>query len=135
MWLRGRGPLSSLAGLETSDAKASGMSRTELRRVSHKKPKFPANAWQLELLAHRVQVPNKETTYWCRVHKLPAVLKQKYTCMSIKSAYFNKFITFLYEFHVIIVTILSSFYSVFFYQFGINFFNIDLLSVIFLMNE
>lgn len=78
MWLRGRGPLSSLAGLEVSDAKASGMSRTELHRVSHKKPKFPANAWQLELLAHRVQVPKEETTYWCRVHKLPSVLRQKY---------------------------------------------------------
>ncbi|XP_011167262.1 tyramine beta-hydroxylase [Solenopsis invicta] len=78
VWLRGRGPLSSLAGLEISDAKASGMSRTELLRVSHKKPKFPANAWQLELLAHRVQVPKQETTYWCRVHKLPSVLRQKH---------------------------------------------------------
>ncbi|XP_011700718.1 PREDICTED: tyramine beta-hydroxylase [Wasmannia auropunctata] len=78
VWLRGRGPLSSLAGLEISDAKASGMSRTELNRVSHKKPKFPANAWQLELLAHRVQVPKQETTYWCRVHKLPSVLRQKH---------------------------------------------------------
>ncbi|KAH0954644.1 hypothetical protein HN011_004179 [Eciton burchellii] len=78
VWLRGRGPLSSLAGLEISDAKMSGMSRTELRRVSHKKPKFPANAWRLELLTHRVQVPKQETTYWCRVHKLPAVLKQKH---------------------------------------------------------
>lgn len=78
VWLKGRGPLSSLAGLEISDAKASGMSRTELYRVTHKKPKFPENVWQLELLAHRVQVPNKETTYWCRVHKLPTVLRQKY---------------------------------------------------------
>ncbi|EFN73526.1 Tyramine beta-hydroxylase [Camponotus floridanus] len=78
VWLRGRGPLSSLTGLGISDAKASGMSRTELRRVSHKKPEFPANAWQLELLAHNVQVPKQETTYWCRVHKLPSVLKQKH---------------------------------------------------------
>ncbi|KAL6436582.1 hypothetical protein ACFW04_004803 [Cataglyphis niger] len=78
VWLRGRGPLSSLTGLEISDAKASGMSRTELRRMSHKKPKFPADMWQLELLAHRVQVPKQETTYWCRVHKLPSVLKQKH---------------------------------------------------------
>ncbi|KAL0125166.1 hypothetical protein PUN28_004359 [Cardiocondyla obscurior] len=78
VWLRGHGPLSSLAGLEISDAKSSGMSRTELHRVSHRKPKFPTNAWQLEILAHRVQVPKEETTYWCRVHKLPSVLRHKH---------------------------------------------------------
>lgn len=71
------GPLSSLAGLQVSDAEASGMSRTELIRVHRKKPTFPSNAWHLEILADRVKVPNKETTYWCRVQKLPAVLAQK----------------------------------------------------------
>lgn len=76
VWLKGHGPLSSLPGLQVSDAKVSGMSRTELRRVPHKKPKFP-NAWQLELLVHQVQVPHEETTYWCRVHKLPAELREK----------------------------------------------------------
>ncbi|XP_020290292.1 tyramine beta-hydroxylase isoform X2 [Pseudomyrmex gracilis] len=78
VWLRGRGPLSSLAGLKITDAKTSGMSRTELLRVSHKKPVFPANAWQLDVLAHRVQVPKRETTYWCRVQKLPSALQRKH---------------------------------------------------------
>ncbi|KOX68655.1 Tyramine beta-hydroxylase [Melipona quadrifasciata] len=78
VWLKGLGPLSSLAGLQVSDAKASGMSRTELIRVLHKKPTFPSNAWQLEILVDHVKVPNKETTYWCRVHKLSPVLSQKH---------------------------------------------------------
>lgn len=78
VWLKGIGPLSSLAGLQVSDAKASGMSRTELIRVLHKKPTFPSNAWQLEILVDHVKVPNKETTYWCRVQKLSPVLSQKH---------------------------------------------------------
>ncbi|XP_066588301.1 dopamine beta-hydroxylase-like [Prorops nasuta] len=78
VWLKGRGPLSSLAGLRVSDAETSGMARTELPRVARKKPKFPTNAWQLELLAQKVAVPNKETTYWCRVQKLPSTLHQKH---------------------------------------------------------
>ncbi|XP_012275259.1 tyramine beta-hydroxylase isoform X2 [Orussus abietinus] len=78
VWLRGRGPLSSLAGLQVLDAKTSGMSRTELLRVSHPKPIFPRDTWKLELLANRVKVPDKETTYWCHVHKLPSSLKEKH---------------------------------------------------------
>lgn len=77
MWLEGLGPLSSLAGLQVSDAEASGMSRTELIRVLHQKPTFPPDAWQLEMLADHVKVPNRETTYWCRIQKLPPVLSQK----------------------------------------------------------
>lgn len=77
VWLRGRGPLVSLAGLEVSNAEASGMARAELYRMPHKKPGLPIDAWKLQLLAHQVQVPNKETTYWCRVQKLPEVLRRK----------------------------------------------------------
>ncbi|XP_014472863.1 PREDICTED: tyramine beta-hydroxylase isoform X1 [Dinoponera quadriceps] len=78
IWLQGRGPLVSLAGLKVSNAEASGMSRAELYRMPHRKPIFPADAWELELLNHQVQVPNKETTYWCRVQKLPEVLRRKH---------------------------------------------------------
>lgn len=78
VWLKGRGPLSSLAGLRISDAKTSGMSRTELIRIAHKKPNFPANTWEFKVLARKVKIPNQETTYWCRVQKLPALLFQKH---------------------------------------------------------
>ncbi|NP_001071292.1 tyramine beta hydroxylase [Apis mellifera] len=78
VWLKGLGPLSSLTGLQVSDAETAGMSRTELIRTLHKKPIFPSNAWQLEILTDRVKVPNKETTYWCRVQKLPPILSQKH---------------------------------------------------------
>ncbi|XP_024941775.1 tyramine beta-hydroxylase isoform X2 [Cephus cinctus] len=78
VWLKGQGPLSSLAGLRVSDAKSSGMSRTELLRTSHPAPEWPSDAWELELLVNRIKVPNRETTYWCRVHKLPDSLKQKH---------------------------------------------------------
>ena len=69
--------MTSLAGLQVGDAKASGMSRTELLRVDHPKPKFPPDSWQYEVTADKVQVPNVETTYWCRVQKLPSTLKRK----------------------------------------------------------
>ncbi|EFN89747.1 Dopamine beta-hydroxylase [Harpegnathos saltator] len=77
IWLKGDGPLVSLAGLKVSNAETSGMSRAELYRMPHRKPMYPADAWKLELLNHQVQVPNVETTYWCRVQKLPEVLKRK----------------------------------------------------------
>lgn len=77
VWLKGNGPLSSLAGLQVKDAKASGMSRTEMLRVHHPKPLFPSDAWKHEVTADRVQVPNVETTYWCKVHKLPSALRTK----------------------------------------------------------
>ncbi|KAF7378854.1 hypothetical protein HZH66_015088 [Vespula vulgaris] len=78
VWLKGRGPLTSLAGLKINDSKSSGMARTELLRVTHKKPKFPSNAWQYDVTVKGVKVPNNETTYWCRVFKLPSPLKQKH---------------------------------------------------------
>lgn len=77
VWLKGRGPLTSLAGLNVIDCKISGMARTELLRVTHKKPKFPSNAWEFDVTVKGVKVPNNETTYWCRVFKLPSPLKQK----------------------------------------------------------
>ncbi|XP_058796937.1 tyramine beta-hydroxylase [Phymastichus coffea] len=78
VWLKGSGPLSSLAGLRVADAKASGMSRTEMLRVQHAKPQFPGDAWRHEVRADRVEVPSAETTYWCKVHKLPSTLRRKH---------------------------------------------------------
>ncbi|KAJ8681301.1 hypothetical protein QAD02_017088 [Eretmocerus hayati] len=78
VWLRGSGPLSSVSGLRLEDAKSRGMSRTELLRLSHVTPRFPEDAWQWELRADRVRVPNVETTYWCRVQRLPSALSAKH---------------------------------------------------------
>ncbi|XP_033208226.1 tyramine beta-hydroxylase isoform X2 [Belonocnema kinseyi] len=78
VWLKGRGPLSSLAGLRIEDAKSSGMSRTEMLRTPHIKPQFPPDTWNFEILNDKVKVPNKETTYWCRVFKLSSALKEKH---------------------------------------------------------
>ena len=77
VWLKGSGPLTSLAGLQVGDAKITGMSRTEMLRVHHPKPQFPPDAWQYEVRSDHVQVPNVETTYWCRVQKLPDSLRRK----------------------------------------------------------
>ena len=77
MWLKGRGPLSSLAGLKVTDAKSTGMSRAELLRVYHAVPNFPPDAWSFEVKSDKVKVPNVETTYWCHVQKLPQALKRK----------------------------------------------------------
>ncbi|CAB0036772.1 unnamed protein product, partial [Trichogramma brassicae] len=78
VWLKGAGPLASLAGLSLQDAKSRGMSRTELLRWHKPKPAFPSDAWRYEIKADRVQVPSQETTYWCRVQKLPATLRRKH---------------------------------------------------------
>ncbi|XP_011493800.1 PREDICTED: tyramine beta-hydroxylase [Ceratosolen solmsi marchali] len=78
VWLKGAGPLSSLAGLRVGNAKSSGMSRTEMLRLPRPRLHYPPDTWQYEVRAERVQVPNAETTYWCRVHKLPSKLKRKH---------------------------------------------------------
>ncbi|XP_043470851.1 tyramine beta-hydroxylase [Leptopilina heterotoma] len=78
VWLKGRGPLSSLAGLTINDAKSSGMSRTEMLRRIHPKPTFPRDTWNFEILNDNVKVPNSETTYWCRVYKLSPALSEKH---------------------------------------------------------
>ncbi|XP_057321265.1 tyramine beta-hydroxylase [Microplitis mediator] len=80
VWSKGTGPLSSLNGLNVvNNAISSGMSRTELlRMVAYQRPKFPPDTWKYQLLADHVNVPDVETTYWCRVEKLPKALRQKH---------------------------------------------------------
>lgn len=54
------------------------MSRTELLKFGkHINNKFPADTWKYELLADQVRVPDVETTYWCRVQRLPHILSKK----------------------------------------------------------
>ena len=78
VWLKGRGPLYSLAGLVTRDATTSGMTRIELLRLTpQEKPEYPMDTWKLQLANDRVSVPNVETTYWCRVQELPKAFKHK----------------------------------------------------------
>ncbi|XP_011307313.1 tyramine beta-hydroxylase [Fopius arisanus] len=80
VWSRGRGPLSSLDGLNiVADSTTSGMSRTELLRPdNHRKINFPPDTWKFQLIADQVRVPDVETTYWCRVQRLPDALKHKH---------------------------------------------------------
>ncbi|XP_046481129.1 tyramine beta hydroxylase isoform X1 [Neodiprion pinetum] len=78
VWLKGEGPLYSIAGLQVSDAKVTGMSRAQLPRVVHRAAPVPNDAWTLELLASQVKVPSDETTYWCNVHKLPSSLRDRH---------------------------------------------------------
>ncbi|CAD6205683.1 GSCOCG00009965001-RA-CDS [Cotesia congregata] len=80
VWSKGTGPLSNLNGLNIiTNAISLGMSRTELlRTVSDKPPEFPSDTWKYQLLTDHVNVPQVETTYWCRVEKLPEALRQKH---------------------------------------------------------
>lgn len=50
----------------------------EMLRIARDEPRFPHDTWKFEILNDRVQVPDVETTYWCRVNKLPDALKIKY---------------------------------------------------------
>ncbi|XP_048507699.1 tyramine beta-hydroxylase isoform X2 [Athalia rosae] len=78
VWLRGDGPLYTIAGLRTSDAKVAGMARAQLPKVVPRESSVPRDTWKLELVTNRVHVPNVETTYWCHVHELPFSLTDRH---------------------------------------------------------
>ncbi|CAH1132464.1 unnamed protein product [Ceutorhynchus assimilis] len=80
VWSRGLQRIVSPKGLNisTSDRQNSGMIRASLLKNLHANTNLPSHVQTLELLADKVKVPAEETTYWCRVFKLPDKFKKKH---------------------------------------------------------
>lgn len=61
------------------------MVRVNLLKNLQANNKLPSHVKPLDLLADKVKVPAEETTYWCRVFKLPnEFLKQKHHIYQVK---------------------------------------------------
>ncbi|XP_021938401.1 dopamine beta-hydroxylase [Zootermopsis nevadensis] len=78
VWARGRGPLFRLEGLNVSSAAHSGMQRTQLLKNTCPLPSHPRDTWHHDILNSEVRVSGDDTTYWCRMHRLPAALRTKH---------------------------------------------------------
>ncbi|PSN45176.1 Dopamine beta-hydroxylase [Blattella germanica] len=76
VWARGRGPLFRLEGLNVSSN--TGMQRVQLLKNPNPPTDLPADTWKHEILNSKVKVPGDDTTYWCKVHQLPASLRNKH---------------------------------------------------------
>lgn len=75
VWLKGNGPISNVDQLNVHDATEKGMQRTQLlKNPEVQKIKLPKDTRTIEFKADHVHVPNTDTTYWCKVMKLPSYL-------------------------------------------------------------
>ncbi|GAB6033666.1 hypothetical protein CHUAL_013726 [Chamberlinius hualienensis] len=69
IYASGDGPIDSADGLSISNSKH-GFQRAQLLKVPAEHVAFPSDTVTFSVLSNKVQVPNVETTYWCRVVKL-----------------------------------------------------------------
>ncbi|XP_050300563.1 tyramine beta-hydroxylase [Anthonomus grandis grandis] len=79
VWSKGAEKFVTPKGLNISTLhKDSGMSRVTLLKNVHDNGELPPFVQILDLLTNEVQVPAVETTYWCKVFKLPHEFKKKH---------------------------------------------------------
>ncbi|KAF5286084.1 hypothetical protein FQA39_LY16430 [Lamprigera yunnana] len=72
VWSKGNHRLYQLNGLNISTTNEdNGMVRVQLLKNTHMNTKSPLNSKTVEILTTKVRVPAVDTTYWCKVHKLP----------------------------------------------------------------
>lgn len=71
VYATGPGPLRRLEGLRLTRAQH-GFQRAQLLKVMEEPPPFPSDTKFADFLNDKVKVPSEETTYWCRLLKLPA---------------------------------------------------------------
>ncbi|XP_054157733.1 dopamine beta-hydroxylase-like [Oppia nitens] len=74
VYATGKGGLQRIDGLRLTDHKY-GYQRVQLLKKLETMPKLPSNTRRFDLLNDRVSIPNVETTYWCRLLKLPKEFK------------------------------------------------------------
>ncbi|XP_069676915.1 tyramine beta-hydroxylase [Periplaneta americana] len=79
VWARGRGPLFRLEGLDVPEtAQSHGFQRAQLLKNLAPSSPHPPDTWHHDVTNSDVHVPDDDTTYWCRVHRLPAALRTKH---------------------------------------------------------
>lgn len=96
VWARGRGPLFRLEGLNVTGAARSGVQRTQLLKNTAPTASHPHDTWQHDIINSEVRVPGEDTTYWCRLHRLPAALRTKHHVVQV-GAHSHFYNAFLYE--------------------------------------
>ncbi|GJQ79982.1 Tbh, partial [Trypoxylus dichotomus] len=77
VWTKGLTPLYKVDGLNVS-VPDNNMVRVQLLKNSFLTPPSLTNTQILDITAHKAEIPNKDTTYWCHVHKLPAKFNAKH---------------------------------------------------------
>ncbi|XP_030765927.1 tyramine beta-hydroxylase [Sitophilus oryzae] len=80
VWARGFEIVPSAKGLNISTSKREnhGMTRVTLLKNIHANTELPSHLTTLNLLNDKVKVPAEETTYWCKVFKLPEKFTKKH---------------------------------------------------------
>ncbi|KAJ8925001.1 hypothetical protein NQ315_001166 [Exocentrus adspersus] len=79
VWSRGKHKLYQVNGLNVSSSlEDSGMVRVHLLENVDVEYNLPKHVKTLDVITDRVKVPADETTYWCRVVKLPEEYKVKH---------------------------------------------------------
>ncbi|XP_065570089.1 dopamine beta-hydroxylase-like isoform X4 [Artemia franciscana] len=73
-YVTGPGPLFSLDGINVKDENH-GFQRTRLLQVNGDEQE---DSQYFDVLSNNAVIPPKETTYWCRVQKIPEVFKDKH---------------------------------------------------------
>ncbi|KAL1516807.1 hypothetical protein ABEB36_000660 [Hypothenemus hampei] len=80
VWSKGSEKIVSPKGLNISTAIQAnfGMARVNLLKNLHVNLKLPSHVRPLNIVTNQVKVPNLETTYWCKIFKLPEEFKKKH---------------------------------------------------------
>lgn len=82
VWATGPGPLFSLEGLDVSSAQH-GFQRTQLLKNLNSVVRLPADTWSLSVTEENNQVLSVDTTYWCKVIRLPEAFRKKHHIVQV----------------------------------------------------
>jgi dopamine beta-monooxygenase len=62
------------------------MQRAQLLKNTSPSASHPRDTWRHDIVNSEVRVPGDDTTYWCRVHRLPAALRTKHHVVQVRRA-------------------------------------------------
>lgn len=85
VWATGPGPLFSLEGLDLSSAQH-GFQRTQLLKNLNSVVRLPADTWSLLVTEEDNHVLSADTTYWCKVIRLPEAFRKKHHIVQVYNA-------------------------------------------------
>lgn len=88
MWAAGVSQLSGPAGLDLTTTKH-GFQRTQLLKNLHGVVQLPSDTWSLSVTELDNHVPHSDTTYWCRVVKLPPALNIRHHIVKVGNSCFS----------------------------------------------
>ena len=72
-----------------------GLQRVQLIKSQLPDPELPEDAWKFTMHVDNVKVPAVETTYWCKVKKLPAMKNKHHiirVCFFLSNSFNNNMV-------------------------------------------